>query len=168
MNAPRDGAVLVIGVGNEYRGDDGVGAFVARAVAQSSLPDVVVQMASGEGAALIEAWQGYTHVILIDATCSRQTPGLVHRFEAADHTLPVWCFRHSTHEFSLGEAVELARVLGQLPTRLTVYGIEGRAFDAGRHLSTEVKAAALDVVQQIRSEIENRIGDSSPCTKCPS
>jgi hydrogenase maturation protease len=45
--------------------------------------------------------------------------------------------------------VELARVLGRLPHRLSIYGIEGRKFDLGSAPSLEVALAVERLVQQL-------------------
>ncbi|HID50757.1 MAG TPA: hydrogenase maturation protease, partial [Anaerolineae bacterium] len=58
--------MLVIGVGNIFRGDDSVGLVVARRVREAAPPDVVVLEQSGEGAALMEAWREAEFVILVD------------------------------------------------------------------------------------------------------
>jgi hydrogenase maturation protease len=54
--------------------------------------------------------------------------------------------RGGTHAFGLATAVELARVLGQLPKRLTVVGIEAASFAQGTTLSPEVAASVDDAV----------------------
>ena len=59
--------LLVIGVGNPYRNDDAVGLVVARRIRDLNLQGVTVIEANGEGASLMEAWQGADSVILIDA-----------------------------------------------------------------------------------------------------
>jgi hydrogenase maturation protease len=55
----------------------------------------------------------------------------------------------TTHAFGVAEAVELARVLGRLPHRLSIYGIEGRKFDLGSAPSLEVALAVERLVQQL-------------------
>ena len=56
-------SIVVIGVGNEYRSDDGAGIAVARRLRMLFPTGVTVLEESGEGAALIEAWKGATWVI---------------------------------------------------------------------------------------------------------
>ncbi|WP_457653546.1 hydrogenase maturation protease [Rhodocaloribacter sp.] len=140
---------LVIGVGNAMRGDDGAGLAVARALAARVPPGVRVMEASGEGAALMDAWRGAGTVLLVDAARSGAPPGTIHRFDAVKEPMPARFFHYSTHAFSVAEAVELARVLGALPPRLLVYGIEGRTFEAGAALSSEVARAVADVTAEI-------------------
>ncbi len=140
---------LVIGVGNIFRGDDGVGLVVARRVREAAPPGVTVLEQSGEGAALMEAWQGADFVILVDAVLSGAEPGTIHYFEAHQQTIPARFFHYSTHAFSVAEAVEMARVLDSLPPRLLLYGIEGKSFAAGRELSPEAAQSAGIVAAQI-------------------
>ena len=140
---------LVIGVGNAMRGDDGAGLAVARALAARVGPGVRVMEASGEGAALMDAWRGAETVVLVDAARSGAPPGTIHRFDAAKEPMPARFFHYSTHAFSVAEAVELARVLGALPPRLLVFGIEGRTFEAGVALSPEAARAAEEAAEEI-------------------
>ena len=69
--------VLVVGIGSEYRNDDSVGLVVAREIHEKLFPSVTVKEESGEGAALMEAWQGYETVILVDAISSGAKPGTI-------------------------------------------------------------------------------------------
>ncbi len=62
-------------------------------------------------------------------------------------------FHYSTHAFSVAEAVELARALDQLPSRLILYGIEGRDFSAGERLSPEVGAAVDELISRVRQDL---------------
>jgi hydrogenase maturation protease len=134
--------VLVIGVGNSYRSDDGAGLEVARRLRESGAAAVLES--EGEPIALLDAWEGAQGVVLIDAISSGATPGTIHRFDASREPLPASVRGStSTHAVGLGEAIELARTLGRLPRRVIVYGIEGESFAAGEELSTAV-ATALD------------------------
>jgi hydrogenase maturation protease len=102
---------------------------------------------------LIEAWKDAERVILIDAVASGEDPGTLHRLDAHDQTIPTRFFSHSTHIFSVAEAVELARVLNQLPPYLTIFGIEGKDFNHGVGLSLEVEKAAQEVVAHVAQDV---------------
>jgi len=144
--------VIVIGIGNPWRRDDGAGLAVARLLAGT--PGVDVLEREGEPASLIDAWDGADALWLVDAVSSGAAPGTVHRIDVAERELPAEFFRASTHHLGLAEAVELARALGRLPARTVFFGIEGSSFDAGEGLSAEVAAAAPRVAEQIRKEVE--------------
>ena len=153
---------LVIGLGNAFRGDDGVGRVVARRLREVALPGVTVREESGEGAALMEAWMDAGAVILVDAVQSGAAPGTIHRLDATRTPVPSRFFHYSTHAFSVAEAVELARALNQLPPRLILYGIEGGDFTAGEQLSPEVAAAVDELLPRIRQEIQSVIANPNP------
>jgi hydrogenase maturation protease len=134
----------VIGLGNEWRSDDGVGPEVARRLDGRVL--------TGEPIGLVEALAGLDEVVLVDAVSSGAPAGTVHMFDASAEPLPVTLFgASSTHTLGLAEAVELARSLGRLPGRVIVYGIEGAGFGFGEGLSPEVEAAAARVVEEVSS-----------------
>jgi hydrogenase maturation protease len=145
--------ISVIGIGNETRGDDAVGLVVARCFQHDTPTGVTVQEIHGEGISLLDRWQGADAVVLIDACVAGVAPGTIHRLEPLKQPLPNGLFPCSTHAFGMVEAIELARVLQQLPPHLVVYGIEGRQFDIGRELSAEARQAVPDVVQRVRQDI---------------
>ena len=146
-------SIVIIGVGNEYRSDDGAGIAVARRLRALFPSGVTILEESGEGAALIQAWQGATWVMLVDAVRSGASPGAIHRLDARAASVPTGFFHYSTHAFSVAEAVELARSLDQLPPHLLVYGIEGENFAAGAGLSPAVEQAVETVVERLAEEV---------------
>lgn len=145
---------LVIGVGNDFRGDDVAGLLVARRIRELNLPHVQVIESDGECTKLMENWKDAEKVILIDAVHSSATPGTIHRVPAQD--LPAKLLQCSTHAFGVAEAIELAKAFGQLPARFSIIGIEGSAFTVGAALSEPVANAVIEVVglvlQEIRTE----------------
>lgn len=146
--------VLVIGVGNDYRCDDGVGLAVVRALKVKELSDTLCLESDGDGTTLMETWSQASRVIIIDAISSGAQPGTIHRFDALMQPLPASYSFSSTHAFGVAEAIQLARTLGQLPASLVVYGIEGKNFVAGTQLSPEVEHAVQEVVEQVSQEVQ--------------
>ncbi len=146
-----DTRVLVIGVGNPWRGDDAVGLIVAeRLRADRRAIDVVVH--TGDVLGLCEAWNSAEAVWVVDAINSADAPGTIRRYEVRDAPLPREAFYRSTHAFGVGDAVELGRAVGALPPRLVVYGVVGSRFGVGRGLSPAVEQAAEELVERIRTE----------------
>jgi hydrogenase maturation protease len=150
---PADARILVIGVGNEYRSDDAAGLVVARRLRQLSLGNVTVIEESGEGTDLMESWKGADTVIIVDAASSGAKPGTIHRIDARAQRIPTGLLRYSTHAFSVGEAVELARAMNRLPPRMVVYGIEGERFDEGTALSRAVQGSVDTVVDLVLKQL---------------
>jgi hydrogenase maturation protease len=150
---PANARILVIGIGNEYRSDDAAGLVVARRLRQLSIGNVTVIEASGEGADLMESWKGADTVIIVDAASSGAKPGTIHRIDARAQRIPTGLLRYSTHAFSVGEAVELARAMNRLPPRMVVFGIEGERFDEGTVLSRAVQGSVDAVVDLVLRQL---------------
>ena len=146
--------ILVIGIGNGYRSDDGVGLVIARELRARSLPHMQIIECSGDGTALMETWEAASTVILIDAASSAAAPGTIYRFDASTQSIPMGFSFHSTHAFGVAEAIGLARALQQLPPCLIMYAVEGESFSAGVGLSPEVAEAAQKVVEQVTQEVQ--------------
>ena len=147
--------ILIIGVGNAYRGDDGVGLRIAQDIKKKSPDYVNVIEQSGEGISLMDSWKDADTVILIDAVHSGAQPGTIHRFDVHTQTIPAKFFHYSTHAFGVAEAIELARALKQLPQNFIVYGIEGKCFEAGIGLSLEVEESAQEGGKRVKQDIHN-------------
>ena len=144
-------------MGNQYRNDDGIGPFVARELKRRIDPaksGVRITEASGEGAALMEAWSNSESVIIVDLTQAGRNPGEIIRIEAHKERIPSNFFHYSSHAFGVAEAVELSRELHTLPSRLIVYAIQGKNCNAGEELSPEVLRAGHVVIEKILREIE--------------
>ena len=146
-------SVVIIGVGNEFRGDDGAGLVVSRRLSAVGVPGVRVLEVEGEGVTAMAAWKGSDAVTLVDAVYSGAAPGTVHRLEADGGPVPGSFFHRSTHAISVADAIELARSLGELPPHFIVYGIEGKSFEAGAGLSPEVETAVEHVVEAVLGEL---------------
>ena len=143
---------LVIGIGNRYRGDDALGCLIADEVRKKVPETIEVIEHNGEPASLIECWQEYSTVILIDAVSSGAPAGTIHHIDLQSHPLPVHFHNYSTHAFGIAEAIELARVLKKLPPNITFYGIEGKSFGTQLHWSAFVRKAARKLEQEISQD----------------
>src|SRR5436309_14910374 len=147
--------ILLIGIGNEYRGDDGVGLVAARELQAKKLPHILVTECSGDGAELMEMWKSAATVILVDAVSSGAKPGTIYRLDALTQSIAASFSFPSTHAFGVAEAIGLAHALDQLPPCLMIYAIEGKNFAAGSGLSLEVEQAVREVVEQVASEVQH-------------
>jgi hydrogenase maturation protease len=144
---------VVIGLGNRLRGDDAAGLEVARLVKRRA-PNLRVVEHEREPSDLIDLWEGARLAIVIDALESEE-PGGIRRFELTGSQVPV---RRSpgasTHALGLGEVIELARVLGRLPKRLVVFGLEAGRFATGARLSPRLRPTVDEAVDLVLAELE--------------
>ena len=105
-------------------------------------------------AGILDVLDGRCTLILVDAVCSGEPAGAVHRLQWPDVRLRA-LRPGSTHSLRPAEAVQLAATLGVLPPRVIVFGIEAARFDPGAGLSPEVAASVAVVVRRIREELEH-------------
>ncbi len=126
--------VAVIGVGNPWRRDDGVGWAVAAAAGRRLGKVVDVVECDGEPSRLLDAWCELDVAVVVDAVRSGASPGTVHVWDDVPD-LPVASSVTGSHALGIADAVALGRALDRLPTRLIVIGIEVDDTSSGQGLS---------------------------------
>ncbi|OBC00403.1 peptidase M52 [Mycobacterium sp. 852013-50091_SCH5140682] len=145
------GGVLVIGIGNAFRCDDGVGLAVAAAVARRHIPGVQVMTDIGDPGSILDAWTGADLAIVVDAAVSQPgTPGRVRRWTPADGGGPRVV---SSHMLGLAQTYSLGEALGRLPSRLVVFTVDVADVGHGDTLTPVVAAAVLRVVEAVEAEL---------------
>ncbi len=149
-----DTAILVIGIGNEYRSDDRVGLVIIRALKEKNPPGTKIIENDGDGLNLMDTWKVARVVILVDAVSSTSEPGTIFRYNALTEQIPTQLSFHSTHAFSIAEAIELGKTLHQLPPNLLLFGIEGKNFASGTNISPEVENAIPKVIEEVMKLIQ--------------
>ncbi|MFJ1704956.1 hydrogenase maturation protease [Kitasatospora sp. NPDC088346] len=156
--------VTVIGVGNEYRRDDGAGwavvALLAERAGRMPLPGrPALVVCDGDPARLISHWDGAELAVVVDAAHAHPgQPGRVHRLELSGGPLARSEGAASSHGLGLGDAVELARELDRLPRRLVVYAVEGADCSPGTGLSAPVRAAVERLAERIVARLAQHQG----------
>jgi hydrogenase maturation protease len=146
--------LLVVGLGNPDRGDDAVGAMIARSLAGRLPAGAALRERAGDMLSLIDDWHGYDAVICIDAAAPAGEPGRIHRLDAARDALAPDLAFASSHAYGLAEAVALARQLGLLPRDLVIYAVEGLGFEAGAPLSAPVAASLRVASERVAAEAQ--------------
>ncbi|MCA9797847.1 MAG: hydrogenase maturation protease, partial [Candidatus Eremiobacteraeota bacterium] len=71
------GRVMVFGLGNPDRGDDGIGPLVADALRGKLPPGVEVHTRTGNLLTLVEDWEDADAVVCIDAAAPMGAPGRI-------------------------------------------------------------------------------------------
>jgi hydrogenase maturation protease len=158
--APRK--VLVIGLGNPDRGDDGIGTRVVHDLVGTLPPDVAVLTRRADLLSLIEDWAGFDGVVCIDAAAPRGVPGRMYRIDLNSAELPRDVTLTSSHALGLPDAIELARTLHLAPRQLIVYVVEGGSFEGGTSLTPAVAAAARVVADRVIAEVGRLRHPSEP------
>ncbi|HUY49516.1 MAG TPA: hydrogenase maturation protease [Streptosporangiaceae bacterium] len=147
--------VVVIGLGNDFRRDDGAGPAVIERLRAKAPGGAELLISDGEPGRLMEACAGASLAIVVDAVRAQPpTPGRLHRIvadrlvagqDAAGGHGAGLVGAASSHGLGLGDAIALASALGRLPERLIVHGVEADDLAPGTGLTPAV-AGALDAL----------------------
>jgi hydrogenase maturation protease len=143
---------VVIGIGNPYRRDDGIGPALAERLTRLALTNVDIRVLDGEPTGLLDAWTGARLAIVVDAVLGKPArPGQIHRTSLPELARAPAA---SSHGLGVPEAVELGQALGRLPDRLIVYAVEAADVGFGTDLSPEVAAALPELLDAVLTDLE--------------
>jgi hydrogenase maturation protease len=144
MITPDARETLVIGFGNEWLGDDGLGPRVARRIAAYELPNVRVQTVHQLTPELAEAISAVEQVFFVDS-CKAVQPTPVFVAPITDEGAESL----EAHCVDPRAILALARLLyGRVP-RAWLVTIEGKQFEPGESLSNSAARHADEAVQRI-------------------
>lgn len=143
-------AVLIMGIGNYLMGDEGVGVHVAQRLAKEALPEGVDVLDGGTGGFfLMEYFENYPVVILIDATLDDRPTGTIRVIEprfAADFPRAM-----STHDIGLRDLVEGLAILGKLP-KIYLFAVSIEKIQSQQiELSPELERVMPELLEQVKN-----------------
>lgn len=157
--------ILILGIGNEWASDDGVGPEVVRLVeawwrenARKTAREVEFSILAQPDLSLLDRIAGVERLIIVDAVESGAKPGTLHhqmwdRGVLADKGLA----RASSHGFGVHELLQMASVLGKLPARIELWGIEIVSTEMGQGLTEEVAEAVPAIVTALQADLKGII-----------
>ncbi len=141
----------MIGIGNSFRCDDGVGLAVASEVAGLRLPGVQVLTATGEPGEVLDAWADVPLTVVVDAAFGAgATPGRIRRWTPGTET-PAAAV--SSHALGLPATYALGQALGQVPRELVVFTVDAAEVGYGVALTPQVADAVPEAVAAILAEL---------------
>ncbi len=150
-----ENTILVLGVGNPFRHDDGIGpAVIARLQADQNLSGVDLLDGGTDGLTLMDYMQGYERVLIVDAVNMGVTPGEIKLFSPQDATLSVTSDALSTHGFGLAEVIALMDKL-DMRVNMQILGIQAKDVSFGEGLSPELETKIDHVLELIKKIIEH-------------
>ncbi len=144
---------LVLGLGNDLLGDDGIGVVVVQELSKEFGAVADVTACNLHGMALFDVMLGYNQAIIIDAIRTGKVPlGTIMELSPGDlRAVPV----PSPHYSGLPELIELA---GQLeldfPHEIVILAVEiADSQTVGGSMNRPVANAATDLVHRVRTRL---------------
>jgi hydrogenase maturation protease len=162
--------VLVLGLGNRLLADDGLGLELTELLERQYGVDARIEFVDGgtQGLALLGLLDQRQALLILDAVAFGAAPGSVH---VVDDPLHVRMPRgQSAHEGNAGELLAAALLLGSLPRRVALVGIEPAPLRTHVGLSNPVLVALPTALRAARSELDLMLagtmaaGEFPPCT----
>lgn len=146
MNTP-----IIIGIGNEFRGDDAVGIIIARKLKKDFPTLEIIEFQQTE-LDLIDYFKRFKSVVLIDAISSTESKkGTIEKF-IIDQDFEFSRLNYfSSHSISLGEILGIAKIMNSLPNKLVIIGINASNFQMGTQISFDIEATYLLVKEEIKN-----------------
>lgn len=144
--------IIIVGIGNSFRGDDAAGWAVIDGLKETAGSAIELVKLRGDIAELLDIFARHKSVYLVDACSSNGPAGSWQRIDAQQQALPPENTQTSTHGFSVGQAVALAKNLDQLPNKLILYAITGDNYSITSTLSPAVAKSIDSVILAILNE----------------
>ncbi len=149
-----DKRILIIGVGNPLRSDDGVGAYVIDTIGQKHTPSVKAVATQQLHLEILEEAVSYEVVVFVDAASQKED--LIFEKVEVSNSTPLVSSHHLSHETFL----LLAKKLYHKNLNLILCSIRGENFDFGEKISPVV----LNTAKRAIGLLNDLIKEKTLCT----
>ncbi len=152
---------LVLGLGNEYAGDDSVGVLAERALRAELAGDADVVESAASGLALLEVFAGHDRAVVVDSIRTGRSPaGTIVEAGLAELGPAI---APSLHQAGIPELAAVARRLGMgFPDRARVLAVEvAGPLMFGAPLSEPVAAAVAPLGRRVLEQVKRWASEDS-------
>jgi hydrogenase maturation protease len=137
---------LVVGFGNPFRRDDGIGpAVIRRLQSEGSLKGFELLDGGTDGFLLLELAKQYEQIVIVDAVDMGMTPGEIRVFAPEEAKLMIHTDALSTHGFGLAEVIALMEKLA-VQKDLRIIGVQVKDVSFGERLSPEIASKIGEIL----------------------
>jgi hydrogenase maturation protease len=153
--------IVIIGIGQTMRGDDGVGVFAVQAWQKqhphtAALPEVCVEIAELPGLDLLELLSEADCALIVDAIKGDGIPGEIHILD--EQALAAFDpGSGSAHGWGVAETIRLGQKLGraEIPGDIKILGITAQQFGIGRSLSSMISEQLPNIIEEIENQVQS-------------
>ena len=146
--------VVVLGLGNVLRSDEGLGIHALHRLRERFLLPERVHLVDGGtlGLELLSYLEDADRVLALDAALADGPPGTLLRLAGAE--IPAFFgMRTSPHEIALPDLLAVARLRGTAPDEVVVLGMQPEALDLGWEVSPAVAAGLNGLADAAAAEL---------------
>jgi hydrogenase maturation protease len=136
--------------------DEGIGVRVVEELLKRFRfsEDVEVLDGGTSGIELLSYFTGKDHLIIVDAVKSGHAPGTVVRMEGED-VPATFMVRISPHQLGISDVLAAARLTGELPQQMVLFGMEPKHLETGLDLSEDVRKSLPKLVNVVIEQIRD-------------
>jgi hydrogenase maturation protease len=155
--------IVLLGIGQSLRGDDGIGPESIRRWSRqypsaAADPRVKTRIKETPGLDLLDDLEQADAALIVDAVSTGAPPGTIHILPSVPET-GMSAAEKTAHGFGVAETLAVARRTGRrLPGEIRLIGIEGADFNLGSGFSEPVRNAVPDAVRAIHTQITAFLG----------
>lgn len=145
---------LVLGLGNLLLRDEGIGVWVVESLRRRlAFPETVTLLDGGTlGLDLLPRLDGVARLCLVDAVKLGHAPGRITRLEG-DEVPAALEVKISPHQVGVQDLLAAARLLGDAPPLVVLWGMEPERLDPGMGFSPSVAAALPRLEAAVLAEL---------------
>jgi hydrogenase maturation protease len=147
--------IVVIGIGNTIKSDDGAGVRALEMLEPLVGDDVELVEGRVYCADMLPVLEGRRKAIFIDGIDSGEEPGAIFRF-SPDEVKSEKKISLSIHDFGVYDLIMAARLLEQCPEELVMFCVQVKDTSVGQELSPEVEAALPRLCELVLEEVGGR------------
>lgn len=141
--------LLIMGIGNYLMADEGVGVHLAQRLSRLSLSGTVDVVDGGTGGFhLLEYFENYSKIILVDATLDDQPSGTIRLIQpkfAADFPKSM-----STHDIGLKDMVSSLQLMGKAPEIFLFVVSIASIQEQGVELTNAIEEVMPELINRVR------------------
>jgi len=147
--------VLVLGVGNLFCGDDGIGAILAERLSAKLKHIDRLEVINGgtAGLGLLYLLEEYADVIILDSVEAGRKPGEVLSFRGEELEPGMLGETLSSHQPGVTELLRLAKLSGKLPPKILILAVQVKEITSSYGLSEELKSKLPEIEKRIEEAI---------------
>lgn len=153
-NGTAPARIVVLGLGNLIRSDDGLGVHAVQLLAgDPRVPDgVEIVLGETQGLNLLPLIEDATHVLALDAVNTGAVPGTVMRFDLSElEPLPG---NPSVHQLGFADLLEALRWLDKAKKRMVLLGMQPEQTGWGDKLSPPIRGALPQMVDTALQDLQ--------------
>ena len=146
--------IAVVGIGNVLMGDEGAGVHAVHMLRRAyQTTDAVILIDGGTIALdLLPFIEGLDGLLIVDAVNAGKAPGELVCIEGEE--VPSYLAEKlSVHQIGVPDLLFSARLIGTLPGKLCLIGMQPGIVDVGITLSAGVEAVMDSIVQQVANKL---------------